>query len=218
MHPSPSSVCSIWPEKPVLPCVDPSVPQAIPAVCVRRTSISVQVLPFRLSLSPHVFTKVAEAALVPLREQGVRILNYLDDWLILAQSQDQRTQGFGALAPQPVGPSGQLGKEQTLADAEDLFSSMQRISFRSSAKTRICAAPAAYLYSRCDQRQLDAIIACQCALARLVYTRSGLVSLSDITIRRSSDVTSPFPPSGNEGYIHNWDVKREAHIVIGHYC
>ncbi len=65
------------------------MPQAIPAVCVRRTSISVQVLPFGLSLSPRVFTKVAEAALVPLREQGVRILNYLDDWLILAQSQDQ---------------------------------------------------------------------------------------------------------------------------------
>ncbi len=59
------------------------MPQAIPAVCVRRTSISVQVLPFGLSLSPHVFTKVAEAALVPLREQGVRILNYLDDWLSL---------------------------------------------------------------------------------------------------------------------------------------
>ncbi len=68
----------------------------------------------------------------------------------------------------------------------------------SSAKTWICAAPAAYLCSRCDQRQLDAIIACQCALARLVYTRSGLVSLSDIPFRRSSDVTSPFPPSGNE--------------------
>ncbi len=33
-----------------------------------------------------------------------------------------RTQGFGALALQPVGPSGQLGKEQTLPDAEDLFS------------------------------------------------------------------------------------------------
>ncbi len=78
----------------------------------------------------------------------------------------------------------------------------------SSAKTWICAAPAAYLCSRCDQRQLDAIIACQCALARLVYTRSGLVSLSDIPIRRSSDVTSPFPPSGNEGYIRNRDVPR----------
>ncbi len=45
-----------------------------------------KVLPFGLSLSPRVFTKVVEAALVPLREQGVRILNYLDDWLILAQS------------------------------------------------------------------------------------------------------------------------------------
>ncbi len=48
-----------------------------------------KVLPFGLSLSPRVFTKVAEAALVPMREQGVRILNYLDDWLILAQSQDK---------------------------------------------------------------------------------------------------------------------------------
>ncbi len=66
------------------------MPQAIPAVCVRRTNISVQVLPFGLSLSPRVFPKVAEAALVPLREQGTEhILNYLDDWLILAQSQDQ---------------------------------------------------------------------------------------------------------------------------------
>ncbi len=81
-----------------------------------------KVLPFGLSLSPRVFTKVAEAALVPLREQGMHILNYLEDWLILAQDQLWRTQGLGALAPQPVGPSGQLGKEQTLPDAEDLFS------------------------------------------------------------------------------------------------
>ncbi len=87
IRPQVRSAALTW--RPVLPCVDPSVPQAIPAVCVRRTSISVQVLPFGLSLSPRVFTKVAEAALVPLRDQGVRILNYLDDWLILAQSQDQ---------------------------------------------------------------------------------------------------------------------------------
>ncbi len=33
-----------------------------------------------------------------------------------------RTQGFGAQSPQPVGPSGQLGKEQTRPSAEDLFS------------------------------------------------------------------------------------------------
>ncbi len=43
----------------------------------------------RAYLSPHAFTKVAEAVLVPLIEQSVRILNYLNDWLILAQSQDQ---------------------------------------------------------------------------------------------------------------------------------
>ncbi len=48
-----------------------------------------KVLPFGLALSPRVFTKVVEGALVPMREQGVRILNYLDDWLILAQSWEQ---------------------------------------------------------------------------------------------------------------------------------
>ncbi len=33
-----------------------------------------------------------------------------------------RTQGHGAPSPQPVGTSGQLGKEQTLPCADDLFS------------------------------------------------------------------------------------------------
>ncbi len=83
-----------------------------------------RVLPFGLSLSPCVFTKVVEGALAPLREVGVRILNYLDDWLILAQSRETvvRSQGSGASAPQPVGASGQLGKEQALPCAENLFS------------------------------------------------------------------------------------------------
>ncbi len=48
-----------------------------------------RVLPFGLSLSPRVFTKVVEGALTPLWEVGVRILNYLEDWLILAQSREQ---------------------------------------------------------------------------------------------------------------------------------
>ncbi|XDV35093.1 hypothetical protein PO909_005124 [Leuciscus waleckii] len=47
-----------------------------------------KVLPFGLALSPRVFTKVAEAAIVPMREHGIRILNYLDDWLIIAHSRD----------------------------------------------------------------------------------------------------------------------------------
>ncbi len=48
-----------------------------------------RVLPFGLSLSPCVFTKVVEGTLTPLWEVGVRILNYLDYWLILAQSREQ---------------------------------------------------------------------------------------------------------------------------------
>ncbi|KAL0177448.1 hypothetical protein M9458_026342, partial [Cirrhinus mrigala] len=47
-----------------------------------------KVLLFGFSLSPRVLPKVAEAALAPLREVGIHILNYLDDWLILAHSRD----------------------------------------------------------------------------------------------------------------------------------
>ncbi|KAL0182121.1 hypothetical protein M9458_021496, partial [Cirrhinus mrigala] len=45
------------------------------------------VLPFGLALSPRTFTKCVAAALAPLRLQGIRILNYIDVWLILAQSE-----------------------------------------------------------------------------------------------------------------------------------
>ncbi len=40
---------------------------------------------FGLALSPRTFMKCVDAALVPLRHQGIRIMNYIDDWLILAQ-------------------------------------------------------------------------------------------------------------------------------------
>ncbi len=46
-----------------------------------------KVLPFGLSLAPHTFTRCMDATLSPLLQMGIRILNYLDDWLILAQSQ-----------------------------------------------------------------------------------------------------------------------------------
>ncbi len=51
--------------------------------------MAVQGPPLRLSLSPRVFTKVVEGTLTPLREVGVRFLNCLDGWLILAQSREQ---------------------------------------------------------------------------------------------------------------------------------
>ncbi|KAI2655571.1 Transposon Ty3-I Gag-Pol polyprotein [Labeo rohita] len=47
-----------------------------------------RVLPFGLALSPRTYTKCMDAALAPLRLQGIRILNYIDDWLILARSQE----------------------------------------------------------------------------------------------------------------------------------
>ncbi len=46
-------------------------------------------LPFGLSTSPRVFTRVVKSVSAFLRRHGVQIYTYLDDWLILAPSRAQ---------------------------------------------------------------------------------------------------------------------------------
>ncbi|KAK7899532.1 hypothetical protein WMY93_020385 [Mugilogobius chulae] len=55
------------------------------------------VLPFGISLAPRTFTRCMDAVLGPLRQEGLRILNYLDDWLICAHSQRQCNENVSRL-------------------------------------------------------------------------------------------------------------------------
>ncbi len=52
-------------------------------LCLRHRHISTRSFPSGL------FTKVAAVAFDPMREHGIRNLNYLDGWLILTHSRDQ---------------------------------------------------------------------------------------------------------------------------------
>ncbi len=124
VRPSPILVCSDRPGGRVLPRVDPSAPQAIPVVCVRRTGISVQSPALRaVPVAPCLHESSGGSPCSP--ERTGRAHSQLPRRLAYTSSVSgsvMRTQGLGALAPQPGGPSGQLGKEKTLPDAEDLFS------------------------------------------------------------------------------------------------
>ncbi len=65
-----------------------------------------KVLPFGLSLAPHIFTRCMDVALSPLRKMGIRILNYLDGFNIAQNS-----------PPQPLrlpGAQGQLCQEHAV--------------------------------------------------------------------------------------------------------
>ncbi|KAL0152927.1 hypothetical protein M9458_051756, partial [Cirrhinus mrigala] len=67
----------------------------------RGEAYQYRVLPLDVTLSPHTFTKCVDAALAPLRLQGIRILNYIDDWLILAQSEEMAVQTWPRLRLAP---------------------------------------------------------------------------------------------------------------------
>ncbi len=58
----------------------------IPRFAFGGKAYQYRVLLFGQALSPHTFTKCIDAVRVPLWLQGIRIMNYINDWLILAQS------------------------------------------------------------------------------------------------------------------------------------
>ncbi len=117
-------VCSDRPEGRLLSRFYPSATQTVPTVCVRRTGMAVQGPPLRtLPVSPCVHEGHRRRP-YPVTEGGhqdpqlPRRLAYPSP----IQRAVGRSQGLGASAPQPVGASGQLGKEQALPCAENLFS------------------------------------------------------------------------------------------------
>ncbi len=123
MHSAPGLVCSDRPEGRLLSRFD-FFPLHVSTVCVRRSGMAVQGPPLRaLPVSPcvhegcrgHPYSVTGSGRQDP---QLPRRLAYPSP----IQRAVGRSQGLGAPAPQPVGASGQLGKEQALPCAENLFS------------------------------------------------------------------------------------------------
>ncbi len=124
MHSAPGLVCSDRPEGRLLSRFDPSATQTVSTVCVRRSGMAVQGPPLRaLPVSPCVH-EGCRGRPYPVTGSGhqdpqlPRRLAYSSP----IQRAVGRSQGLGAPAPQPVGASGQLGKDQALPCAENLFS------------------------------------------------------------------------------------------------
>ncbi len=124
MRPSPRLVCSDRPEGRVLSCLDPPATHAIPAFRVRGTGVSVQGPALRaVPVASRLHQSRGGGPCPPERTRCAH--SQLPRRLAHTRTVSQavvRTQRPGAQAPQPAGLSGQLGKEQTRANAEDLFS------------------------------------------------------------------------------------------------
>ncbi len=116
MLPALRLVCSDRPEGRILSCLDPPSTQAVFPLRVRGVSISVQGPPLRAV--PVASCLHQDHGGSPCSVKGKRYshsqlprrLAHTDP----VSSTVVRTQGHGAQSPQPVGASGQLGKEQTL--------------------------------------------------------------------------------------------------------
>ncbi len=80
-------VCHDRSKRRILPHIHPSVSQEVPKVRFGGKAYQYRVLPFGPStLTPHVY-KSSGCSTSPIEAAGHPILNYIDDWLILAQSE-----------------------------------------------------------------------------------------------------------------------------------
>ncbi len=124
MRPSPRLVCSNRPEGRLLPCLDPPSTQTVSPLCVRGASIPVQGPSLRaipVASCLHQGRRSRPCTVKGSRHSYPQLPRRLAHSGPVS-STVVRTQGYGAQSPQPVGTSGQPGKEQTLPYAEDLFS------------------------------------------------------------------------------------------------
>lgn len=65
-------------------------PQEVPKVLFSGQRIRIQCFPLRSVIgSPHLYKMCMDAALIPLCRQGIRIANYLDDWVICSPTEQQ---------------------------------------------------------------------------------------------------------------------------------
>ena len=61
----------------------------IPKVVPQVTGVPVHLPPFRTSHSPQVFTMIVQEVKLMALSRGLRLHQYLDDWLIRSQSQEE---------------------------------------------------------------------------------------------------------------------------------
>ncbi len=124
IRPSLRLVCSNRPKGRLLPCLDPPSTQTVSPLCVRGASIPVQGPSLRaipVASCLHQGRRSSPCTVKGSRHSYPQLPRRLAHPGPVS-STVVRTQGYGAQSPQPVGTSGQPGKEQTLPYAEDLFS------------------------------------------------------------------------------------------------
>ncbi len=115
MHSAPGLVCSDRPEGRLHSRFDPSATQTV------STAWQYRVLPFGLSLYVHEGRRRRPYPVTGGGRQDPQLPRRLAYPSPIQRAVGQ-SQGLGASAPQPVGASGQLGKEQALPCAENLLS------------------------------------------------------------------------------------------------